>query len=645
MGIKYKNPTAYTLSGTSEMASKPIKSPRDPLPDDIAEEGQLWINTELDRIYILLNIQDGEAIWQVIANDTPTISNIEGDGTNIDVDIFAGTATVSLRDFLTFPDTLFISNDDMSSGGIVVGGEIALHYNDDNTSVGKSAMVMEDQGSFNSAFGNRSLNSNSGDFNSSFGDRSLTSNTTGSNNSSFGRNSLRQNTEGENNSSFGSGSMRSNTLGESNSAFGYLSMTENIDGGNNSSFGSNSLGSNTDGSNNSCFGYISGFSFTSGSSNSSFGSESLSSNEIGNNNCAFGSNALQNAEGSSRNVAIGHSSLQGSTSGNNITAIGDSSFVNATSLYDSIGIGRASGFNWQSGFENIMIGNTTGGNITSGNNNLFIGTEAGDSFSNTSSESNIFIGSDGSSSDGENNTLVIGNDSGTEEREINKSYIHGIHNSADIEAQQEAEAKSVRVSENGRLFGVSPYVYKKRWSNINGSVGTSLQLLTPINIFNTSTTNPDVGSSERIRSVVFQGSTTPINEAFAFEFYKGEVFNVNISFRLPYSSTGNDELLSAANASRRFIYAKTVFTNNRDQPQVSTNTALSYFAMSIDSDSAYSEIRGKSFGVSFNCCFDDDETAQYGYMYLMFNIERLAGQEIDRNFRIENTKVDIHRVV
>lgn len=163
------------------------------------------------------------------------------------------------------------------------------------------------EGSYNTAVGNITLNSNTtGNTNSAFGYQSLYSNTTGSRNSAFGGTSLYNNTTGVNNSAFGDQSLYSNTTGVNNSAFGAASLYSNITGYFNSAFGRETLLYNT-----------------TGNRNSAFGNGALRFSSTGNFNTALGYDAGSNIITGSNNIAIGYNAQVPINTANNQVRIGD----------------------------------------------------------------------------------------------------------------------------------------------------------------------------------------------------------------------------------------------------------------------------------------------------------------------------------
>ncbi len=136
-------------------------------------------------------------------------------------------------------------------------------------------------------------------------------------------------------------------------------------------FGYLALNSNT-GVSNTGFGYEAGYSNTTGQSNTAVGSSALNANTTGIKNTATGTFALYAGTGSS-NTANGFDALASS-----------------------------------SGSNNIAVGALAGTANTSGSSNIFIGYNSG--HGNQTGNSNIYIGRNATITNGDTNSIVIGND-------------------------------------------------------------------------------------------------------------------------------------------------------------------------------------------------------------------------------------------
>jgi hypothetical protein len=110
-----------------------------------------------------------------------------------------------------------------------------------------------------------------GTFNTAIGNSSLQSNTTGYGNTSIGNSALGNNTTGYFNAAIGANALLSNSTGTYNNALGTASLYNNTTGSYNTAVGQQSGTDNTTGSNNTYVGYLSGYGITTGSNNTIIG--------------------------------------------------------------------------------------------------------------------------------------------------------------------------------------------------------------------------------------------------------------------------------------------------------------------------------------------------------------------------------------
>lgn len=159
---------------------------------------------------------------------------------------------------------------------------------DNNTCLGREALLQNLNGSSNTAIGAWALQSNvDGHQNTALGAGALSSNI-GNYNVAAGYAALFANTNGVNNSAVGSWSLQSNTLGRNNSALGFQSLVANLTGSSNTAVGVNSM-----------------YSSLSGSYNTALGLATLKANSAGLRNIAVGYQAGYFTEGND-NILIGH---------------------------------------------------------------------------------------------------------------------------------------------------------------------------------------------------------------------------------------------------------------------------------------------------------------------------------------------------
>jgi trimeric autotransporter adhesin len=169
-----------------------------------------------------------------------------------------------------------------------------------------------------------------------YGSNALLANNTGDYNSAFGYYALRFNTSGSQNTATGANALFSNSTGSNNTAIGYTALFYNTTGFYNTANSSQALFRNTTGHDNTATGYRALFSNTTSSHNTAFGSQALYKNTNGFNNTASGSQALYfNTTGRS-NTAIGYQALYANTYGISNTACGTYAlFRNTTGSYNT----------------------------------------------------------------------------------------------------------------------------------------------------------------------------------------------------------------------------------------------------------------------------------------------------------------------
>ena len=156
----------------------------------------------------------------------------------------------------------------------------------------------------------------------------LSSLTTGAGNTAFGWRSLFSDTTGSFNTGVGGGALVINN-GGSNTAVGAAALLLNTTGSNNTSIGTDALVFNDSGSDNAAIGYFALMNNTTGGSNTAIGWEALTANTNGNNNTAIGNLALQNSQTTTDHVCVGREAGSGITTANNNIIIGHHSGVHS----------------------------------------------------------------------------------------------------------------------------------------------------------------------------------------------------------------------------------------------------------------------------------------------------------------------------
>ena len=313
----------------------------------------------------------------------------------------------------TNPATNFIGTTDLVPLRFRVNNLWAGEINpsNGNSLLGISAGNSSYTGTFNSSFGNFTLqNITTGSYNAAFGTFALSHNTTGNNNTATGTGALSNNSTANNNTAIGANSLFGNSTGFANVAAGAYSLTANTTGFDNTGIGYNALGTNTTGNFNTATGFGS-LAINNSDNNTANGYQALYSNTAGSDNTANGYHSLYNNSIGVANTANGRESLNSNTNGSNNTALGWRALFDNTSGGSNTGVGINSLAHNTSGGGNVGIGNAVLANNTTGNFNTAIGWDAL-SYLNGGSN-NIAIGYNSGTdpgSPGVTNTISIGND-------------------------------------------------------------------------------------------------------------------------------------------------------------------------------------------------------------------------------------------
>ena len=157
-----------------------------------------------------------------------------------------------------------------------------------NTAFGWRSLFSDSTGSFNTGVGGGALALNTADDNTAVGAAALLLNTTGSDNTAVGTDALVNNDSGTNNTAMGSFALFTNTTGNLNTANGLSALLNNTTGSSNTAIGGDALVANTTGAN-----------------NTAIGTGALSQNTIGNTNIALGGFAGTQIMGDN-NIDIGN---------------------------------------------------------------------------------------------------------------------------------------------------------------------------------------------------------------------------------------------------------------------------------------------------------------------------------------------------
>ncbi|HYK45340.1 MAG TPA: tail fiber domain-containing protein [Parafilimonas sp.] len=196
-----------------------------------------------------------------------------------------------------------------------------------NTAVGYMALYMNLRSGRNTAIGYQALFSNDGDGNVANGFNALYSNTSGVQNTADGTYALYNNITGCWNAAGGFNALTSNTSGFYNTAYGTEALASNTTASSNSAIGFQSLNKNTTGYGNTASGSQSLYSNTTGVGNTANGEAALYYNIYGYDNTATGESALYVNNGID-NTATGSGALLHNTTGGFNTATGFWSLYN-----------------------------------------------------------------------------------------------------------------------------------------------------------------------------------------------------------------------------------------------------------------------------------------------------------------------------
>lgn len=253
-----------------------------------------------------------------------------------------------------------------------------MDYDNLNLAMGIATSDFTGGAIYNTAFGNRSLQSiTTGSDNTAIGLDALASNTEGSTNVAVGEDALGSNTIGNENTSVGNYTLENNTEGNQNTALGYLAMDANTTGSYNTAVGANALQTNTTGTQNVAIGTWSMSDATNADYNIAVGTNSLAYPDFASNNIAIGNSAMgDDVVGGNYNIAIGGSSLGKNVSGENNIAIGYQAMKFNQDGGQNIAIGDAALTNNQSGSENIALGTSAMGSNSTGIKNVALGEQA-----------------------------------------------------------------------------------------------------------------------------------------------------------------------------------------------------------------------------------------------------------------------------
>lgn len=128
----------------------------------------------------------------------------------------------------------------------------------------------------------------------------------------------------------------------------------------------------------------------------------------------------------SGNIGLGGNALNGLTSGVAHVAIGYQCMQSGavSGAYTNVAIGRECLKTVSSGITNTALGYQALNSLTTGQDNFAVGYQAGSAYTGAE-KSNIVLNSPGVV--GESNVLRIGTATGTSDRYLNKSFIHGIY--------------------------------------------------------------------------------------------------------------------------------------------------------------------------------------------------------------------------
>ncbi|WP_298222041.1 tail fiber domain-containing protein [Flavobacterium sp.] len=327
-----------------------------------------WDNSFADWIAMGSNNPNS---WNTTGNATTNSStNFIGTTDNTDV-IFKRDNTVSGR--LSFSNTSFGYNalPNPLNGFNSAFGSFSLANigsGSNNTALGNSSMLFNQNGSNNIAIGYETLRSTLSSNNIGIGNQALYTNATGEFNTALGISALQFNT-GNDNTAIGYQSQLNNTTGFENVAIGKNAML-----GNSSGFGNTAVGTSALAGSYSEFSTAIGYHALINNNtydNTAVGSESMAANTFGRFNAALGKNALNANITGENNTSIGINSLKFNTSGSSNTALGSE----ATTMLNNLTNATAIGANAMVADSNSMVlGSIAGVNGSFNNTNVGIGT-------------------------------------------------------------------------------------------------------------------------------------------------------------------------------------------------------------------------------------------------------------------------------
>ena len=193
----------------------------------------------------------------------------------------------------------------------------------------------------------------------------------------------------------------------------------------------------TTGDDNSAFGYQAMRGVTTGSDNIAVGSEALHDVTTGDRNIAIGYRAADGFDTESDNIAIGFGTLGGSIAGAEYNVfIGNNAGDSHTSGDNNVAVGHDA-FTGGSGMQNVCIGASAGKVMTNNNQQTLVGYEAGKAFSGTNAKLNTAIGyqamGGGTISPHQNTALGAGalfNVNGVSRNNIGIGYQAGVNQTA-----------------------------------------------------------------------------------------------------------------------------------------------------------------------------------------------------------------------
>jgi hypothetical protein len=187
------------------------------------------------------------------------------------------------------------------------------------------------------------------------GDDALISNTLGTGNTAFGWRSLFSNTDASFSTGVGGGALSLNNA-DSNTAVGAAALLLNTSGTENTAVGTDALVFNDTGSQNTANGAFALFDNVDGNFNTATGAQALLSNTTGDDNMASGYSALVNNTTGIDNVAVGFAALLVNVTGSNNTGIGRQALLNSTGSGNTA-LGAGAGVLLSTGDNNIDINN------------------------------------------------------------------------------------------------------------------------------------------------------------------------------------------------------------------------------------------------------------------------------------------------